>query len=98
MHPASRYKVRISCCQGRIFISLSTFLDFCFAAIPEDGVKEESEDEESMNADERAPPAVTDKRIIGENEYSDSEDEGPVGGGRKDSRYLSLLTAFLLIC
>ena len=58
----------------------------CFTAIPEDGAKEDSEDEELTNPDERNPQSVQDKRIIGENEFSDSEDEGPVGAGRKDNR------------
>lgn len=56
------------------------------AAIPEDGIKEESEDEDKVNADTRNPQSIQDKRIIGDNEFSDSEDEGPVSNNRKDNR------------
>lgn len=55
-------------------------------AIPEDGMKDESEDEDTVNADERNPQSLQDKRILGENEFSDSEDEGPVSSNRKDNR------------
>ena len=57
-----------------------------YVAIPEDAVKEDSEDEDAINADERNPQAVQDKRIIGENEFSDSDDEGPPSSNRRDSR------------
>lgn len=55
-------------------------------AIPEDGMKDESEDEDTVNTDERNPQSLQDKRILGENEFSDSEDEGPVSSNRKDNR------------
>lgn len=58
-----------------------------YAAIPEDGVKDELEDEDAVNPDERNPQSEKDKRIIGENEYSDSDDDEPVSGNRKDNRY-----------
>jgi len=64
---------------------------FLLLAIPEDGVHNESEDEDNFNPDERNPQSITDKRIAPDNEYSDSEDEGMAprvrGGGRKDNRY-----------
>lgn len=52
--------------------------------IPEDGVADESEDEDKVDKDDRLPQADKDKRIVPDNEYSDSEDEGE--GGRRDSR------------
>lgn len=55
-------------------------------AIPEDGMKDDSEDEDTVNQDERNPQSLQDKRILGENEFSDSEDEGPVSSNRKDNR------------
>ncbi|KAL4119422.1 hypothetical protein QTP88_012231 [Uroleucon formosanum] len=59
-------------------------------AIPEDSVRNESEDEDNVNPDERNPQSITDKRIAPDNEFSDSEDEGMApgvgGGGRKDNR------------
>lgn len=57
-----------------------------FLAIPEDGVKIDSDDEESANPDQRNPQSIQDKRIIGDNEFSDSEDEGPPTSNRKDIR------------
>ncbi len=60
-----------------------------FTVIPEDGIKDESEDEDAINADERHPQSIQDKRIIGDNEFSDSEDEGPVSNNRKDNRHVS---------
>jgi len=64
---------------------------FLLLAIPEDGVCNESDDEDNVNPDERNPQSITDKRIAPDNEYSDSEDEGMApgvrGGGRKDNRY-----------
>lgn len=55
-------------------------------AIPEEGVKDDSEDEDTINQDERNPQSLQDKRILGENEFSDSEDEGPISSNRKDKR------------
>ncbi|XP_001946595.2 histone deacetylase Rpd3-like [Acyrthosiphon pisum] len=59
-------------------------------AIPEDGVRNESDDEDNVNPDERKPQSITDKQIAPDNEYSDSEDEGMApgvgGGGRKNNR------------
>ncbi|KAK8722458.1 hypothetical protein OTU49_012222, partial [Cherax quadricarinatus] len=52
-------------------------------AIPEDGVAEESEDEDKASPDERISIRASDKRIAPDNEYSDSEDEGD---GRRDER------------
>ncbi len=59
-------------------------------AIPEDGIKMNVDDHDGaadgdteQEKDERAPKSEKDKRIIGDNEYSDSEDEGPSGDGRK---------------
>lgn len=53
-------------------------------AIPEDGMRMEV-DEEDIEAekDVRVTQSDKDKRIIPENEYSDSEDEGPTGDDRK---------------
>ncbi|XP_064625445.1 probable histone deacetylase 1-B [Lineus longissimus] len=51
-------------------------------AIPEDCVNDESDDEEKENPDERISIRASDKRITGEDEFSDSEDEE--GGGRRD--------------
>lgn len=53
-------------------------------AIPEDAVNDESEDEDKIDKDERLPQSDKDKRIVPDNEYSDSEDEGE--GGRRDNR------------
>ncbi|XP_063852530.1 histone deacetylase 1-like [Scylla paramamosain] len=53
-------------------------------AIPEDGLAEESEDEDKVSPDERISIRASDKRIAPDNEYSDSEDEGE--GGRRDER------------
>lgn len=58
---------------------------FC-VAIPEDAIKEEPDDEDSINPDERNPQSLQDKRIIGENEFSESDDEGSVSNNRKDNR------------
>jgi len=59
-------------------------------AIPEDGAHADSEDEDTINPDDRNPQSITDKRIVPDNEFSDSEDEGMApgvgGGGRKDNR------------
>lgn len=52
-------------------------------AIPEDALQEDDEDEEKYK-DERLPQKDLDKRIVPENEFSDSEDEGE--GGRRDQR------------
>lgn len=65
------------------------FLHFCLvflcSAIVDDGIREESEDEDKVNPDERLPQSIQDKRIAPDNEFSDSEDEGP-GGNRQDNR------------
>lgn len=53
-------------------------------AIPEDAVNDESDDEDKVDKDERLPQSDKDKRIVPDNEYSDSEDEGE--GGRRDNR------------
>lgn len=53
-------------------------------AIPEDAVNDESEDEDKIDKDERLPQSDKDKRIVPDNEFSDSEDEGE--GGRRDNR------------
>ncbi|KAI5645472.1 histone deacetylase domain-containing protein [Phthorimaea operculella] len=53
-------------------------------AIPEDAVNDESEDEDKVDKDERLPQSEKDKRITGDGELSDSEDEG--SGGRRDNR------------
>lgn len=60
-------------------------------AIPEDGIKMDVDDQDGTadgdteaEKDERQPKSEKDKRIIGDNEYSDSEDEGPTGDGRKN--------------
>lgn len=58
--------------------------------IPEDGIKMDLddhdgiEDAEDADKDERVPQSIKDKRIMGDNEFSDSEDEGPTGDGRKN--------------
>jgi len=56
------------------------------APIPEDGVHEESEDEDDnpKAPDQRISICASDKRIANDGEYSDSEDEGE--GGRRDER------------
>lgn len=64
-----------------MYIKLNLY-SFLFLGIPEDGVAEESEDEEKHNPDERVPQAVADKRVTGDNEFSESDDEG----GRRDQR------------
>lgn len=53
-------------------------------AIPEDAINDESEDEDKVDKDERLTQADKDKRIVPDNEFSDSEDEGE--GGRRDNR------------
>lgn len=53
-------------------------------AIPEDAVREESDDDDKANPDERLTQAALDKRIVPDNEFSDSEDEGE--GGRRNDR------------
>ncbi|XP_065669851.1 histone deacetylase 1 isoform X4 [Hydra vulgaris] len=55
------------------------------APIPEDGVHEESDDEEenAKSSDQRISIRASDKRIVNEAEYSDSEDEGE---GRRDEK------------
>ncbi|KAJ2944283.1 hypothetical protein O0L34_g18269 [Tuta absoluta] len=62
-------------------------------AIPDDAVNDESEDEDKVDKDERLPQSEKDKRITGDGELSDSEDEGSGGaggggggGGRRDNR------------
>jgi histone deacetylase 1/2 len=49
--------------------------------IPEDAIKEDSEDESRTNPDERISIRASDKRITCDEEFSDSEDEGE--GGRR---------------
>lgn len=56
--------------------------------IPEDGIAEESDDEDKGNPDERISIRASDKRVAPDNEYSDSEDEG--GDGRRDERSYKL--------
>lgn len=58
-------------------------------AIPEDGINMEVDDaladnEADENKDLRVTKSEKDKRIMGDNEYSDSEDEGPTGDDRKN--------------
>lgn len=55
-------------------------------AIPEDAIPDDSDNEDSKpdTKDERLPQKDLDKRIVPENEFSDSEDEGE--GGRRDQR------------
>lgn len=53
-------------------------------SIPEDAVNDDSEDEDKIDKDERLPQSDKDKRIVPDNEFSDSEDEGE--GGRRDNR------------
>lgn len=53
-------------------------------SIPEDAVNDESDDEDKIDKDERLPQSDKDKRIVPDNEFSDSEDEGE--GGRRDNR------------
>lgn len=53
-------------------------------AIPEDALREDSDNEDKVDKDERLPQKDLDKRIVPENEFSDSEDEGE--GGRRDQR------------
>lgn len=52
--------------------------------IPEDAINDESDDEDKVDKDERLPQSDKDKRIVPDNEFSDSEDEGE--GGRRDNR------------
>jgi hypothetical protein len=68
----------------QFILSINQLIFSNFSAIPEDGVAEESEDEEKVNPDERLPTQATDKRVAPDNEFSDSEDEG--SGGRRDNR------------
>jgi histone deacetylase 1/2 len=56
--------------------------------VPEDSVKEESDDEDDKkvnNPDERISIRASDKRIACEEEFSDSEDEGEGGRRNKES-------------
>lgn len=60
-------------------------------AIPEDAIKMDIDDQDGAadgdteaEKDERAPQADKDKRIAPDNEFSDSEDEGPSGDNRKN--------------
>lgn len=58
-------------------------------AIPEDGISMEVDEEEidndaDENKDVRMTKSEKDKRIMADNEYSDSEDEGPHGDDRKN--------------
>lgn len=59
-------------------------------AIPEDGINMEVDDiemdnEADENKDVRMTKSEKDKRIMADNEYSDSEDEGPHGDDRKNN-------------
>ena len=61
-----------------------------FSDIPDDAVKEESDDEDDTkknNPDERISIRASDKRIACEEEFSDSEDEGESGGRRNRESY-----------
>ncbi|KAL8583786.1 Histone deacetylase 2 [Nucella lapillus] len=51
-------------------------------AIPEDALNDESDDEDRDSPDKRMSIRASDKRIVCEEEFSDSEDEGE--GGRRD--------------
>lgn len=53
-------------------------------SIPEDAINDETDDEDKADKDERITQADKDKRIVPDNEFSDSEDEGE--GGRRDNR------------
>jgi len=58
--------------------------------IPEDAIKEESDDEDDTkknNPDERISIRASDKRIACEEEFSDSEDEGENGNRRNHESY-----------
>ncbi|XP_014480105.1 PREDICTED: histone deacetylase Rpd3-like [Dinoponera quadriceps] len=61
--------------------------------------KENSNDEQTVddetNPDERLPQRDLDRRIQGENEYSDSEDEGE--GGRKDNMSFRLTVLYIFM-
>ena len=65
------------------FFNILIDLLWFILAIPEDGVGEESEDEDKVNPDERISIRASDKRLAPDNEYSDSEDEGD---SRRDER------------
>lgn len=73
----------------RVICDIHISSNYCIStslAIPEDAVKIDSDDEDKVNPDERNPQSIQDKRIIGDNEFSDSEDEGPAQSNRKDNR------------
>jgi histone deacetylase 1/2 len=60
-------------------------------AIPEDSIKMDVDDQDGAadgdteaEKDERLTQSDKDKRIAPDNEFSDSEDEGPQGDGRKN--------------
>jgi histone deacetylase 1/2 len=60
-------------------------------AIPEDSIKMDIDDQDGAadgdteaEKDERVTQSDKDKRIVPDNEYSDSEDEGPSGDGRRN--------------
>ena len=50
--------------------------------IPEDAVPDDSDKEEESNPDKRISIMSRDKRVVCDEEFSDSEDEGE--GGRRD--------------
>lgn len=52
--------------------------------IPEDAINDETDEEDKADKDERITQTDKDKRIVPDNEFSDSEDEGE--GGRRDNR------------
>jgi len=58
------------------------------APIPEDAIREESDDEEDTNkaADTRISIRASDKRVVNEGEFSDSEDENEGGEGRRNEK------------
>lgn len=49
---------------------------FFLSDIPEDGIAEESEDEDKEDPEERISLRASDKRVAKDEEFSDSEDEG----------------------
>lgn len=75
--------LKVKCIEVFYVLYISTMF-FNISAIPEDAVREESDDDDKANPDERLTQAALDKRIVPDNEFSDSEDEGE--GGRRDQR------------
>lgn len=58
------------------------------APIPEDAIREESDDEDDnpKASDIRISIRASDKRVVNEGEFSDSEDENEGGEGRRDEK------------